>query len=98
MAGDFSVLIHRPPVANTEECQERQPVLVLFYLAARIFKSAGCRKATQVALVLHQCFQNLFVFGTVVTGSQPRLRTAGGVNRVSSRNAKAIKSCAFVLM
>lgn len=85
MAEDFSVLIHRPPVANTEECQERQPVLVLFYLAVRIFKSAGRRKATQVALFLHQCFQNLFVFGTVQTGSQPNVN---GENRVSSRKEK----------
>lgn len=71
MVEDFSVLRHRPPVANTEVCQERQPVLVLFYLAVRIFKSAGRVKVSQVAPVLYQCFQNLFVRGTLATGHQP---------------------------
>jgi hypothetical protein len=71
MVEDFSVLRHRPPVANTEECQERQPVLVLFYLAVRIFKSVGRMKVSQVAQVLYQCFQNSFLRGTLATGFQP---------------------------
>jgi hypothetical protein len=88
MAEDFSVHIHRPPVANTQECQGRQPVLVLFYLAVRVLKSAGRGKVTQVALVLHQCFQNLFVFATAPMGPQPRLRSANGEHGVSGRNEK----------
>jgi hypothetical protein len=63
MAEDFSVLIHRPPVANTEECQQRQPVpcSVLSCCWNIQIISAGRRKVTRVALVLLKCFQNLFV-------------------------------------